>query len=195
MIALNKVDFPTFGRPTITTVGKPSFSGMRLHHSIEATIGSVKRYYPVYLDLENKPVLVVGAGKVALRKAKGLLEAGAVVTVVSPAAEPEFASLPVRFLPRPVEPGDLDGHVLVFTATNVRGVNEQVALAAKSRGIPVNVADSPAECDFLVPARLQRGDIQLAISTSGTNPRLAAALRRRLEAFLDEWGAAQGFGL
>jgi siroheme synthase-like protein len=138
-------------------------------------------YYPIFLDLAGKSVLVVGAGKVALRKTKGLLEAGAEVKVVAPQAEPEFARLPVTLRRREFRPADLRGAVLAFAATNDRRVNHAVMLAARRRGIPVNVADSRDECSFIVPARITRSNLQIAISTGGESPRLAAALRRKIE--------------
>ena|SRR5947207_5909746 len=138
-------------------------------------------YYPIFLDLRAKPVLVVGAGKVALRKTKGLLEAAAAVTVVAPRAEPEFARLAVTLRRRKFRPTDLQGSVLAFAATDDRRVNHAVMLAARRRGIPVNVADSRDECSFIVPARINRGNVQIAISTGGESPRMAAALRRKIE--------------
>lgn len=138
-------------------------------------------YYPIFLDLAGKPVLVVGAGKVALRKTKGLLEAGASVTVVAPRAEQEFAHLAVTLRSRRFRVADMDGAVLVFAATDDRRVNHRVAEAAARRGIPVNVADAPSECAFIVPARITRGNLQIAISTGGESPRLAATLRRKIE--------------
>ena len=138
-------------------------------------------YYPIFLDLTGKPVLIVGAGKVALRKAKGLLEAGAKVTVVAPRTEPEFATLGVILHRRKFRPADLLGAVLTFAATDDRRVNHAVMLAARRRGIPVNVADARDECSFIVPSRITRGNVQIAISTGGESPRLAAALRRKIE--------------
>jgi siroheme synthase-like protein len=79
---------------------------------------------------------------------------------------------------------DLRGNVLVFAATNDRGVNHRIGAAARERGIFANIADSAAECDFIVPARLERGGVQIAVSTGGRNPSLAAEMRRRLEAVL-----------
>lgn len=137
--------------------------------------------YPIYLDLADQPVLVVGAGKVALRKTRGLLEAGARVTVVAPQYLPEFRDLPVRLLCRRFRMSDLAGARLVFAATDDRRVNQRIGEAAKARGIWVNVADSAPECGFVVPARLERGGIQIAISTGGVDPRLSAELRRKLE--------------
>src|SRR5690242_15654645 len=95
-----------------------------------------KRYYPIFLDLAGKPVLMVGAGKVALRKTKGLLEAGAAVTVVAPRAEPEFTGLPLTLRLRKFRPADLNGAILTFAATDDRQVNRAVTLAARRRGIP-----------------------------------------------------------
>jgi siroheme synthase-like protein len=142
------------------------------------------RHYPIFLDLRHQPVLVVGAGKVALRKARGLLEAGARVTVVAPEFQPEFESLPVRMIARRFRASDVAGAVLVFAATDDRRTNHRVGLAARGKGIFSNIADSAAECDFVVPARVVRGSLQIAVSTGGENPRLAAELRKRLEEIL-----------
>ena len=142
------------------------------------------RYYPIFVNLKDRPVLVVGAGKVALRKTRGLLDAGARVTVVAPECQPEFESLPVRLVRRPFRASDLADSVLVFAATDDRLTNHRISIAAKGKGIFANVADSPPECDFLVPARVERGDLQFAISTGGTSPRLAAEIRRKLEDLL-----------
>jgi siroheme synthase-like protein len=142
------------------------------------------RYYPIFLDLRDLPVLVVGAGKVALRKTRGLVDAGARVTVVAPEREPEFASLPVRIVPRRFRVADMAGARLVFAATDDRRTNRRIGMAAWDQGIFANIADSPEECGFIVPARIGRGDLQIAISTGGVNPRLAAELRRRLERVL-----------
>jgi siroheme synthase-like protein len=139
------------------------------------------QYYPIFLNLRDRPVLVAGAGKVGLRKTRGLLDAGAQVTVVSPVALDEFDSLPVRHLRRRFRASDLAGISLVFAATNDRTVNHRIALAARQRGILANIADSPEECDFLVPARISHGSVQIAVSTGGSSPRLAAELRRKLE--------------
>ena len=123
---------------------------------------------------------MVGAGRVALRKTRGLVEAGAHVTVVAPDSRPEFAKLPVRMTSRRFRPSDLTGVALVFAATDNREVNRQIGIAARRRGIWANIADSAEECDFIVPARLRQGIVEIAISTGGRNPRVSAALRRKL---------------
>ena len=138
-------------------------------------------HYPIFLDLRYRPVLVAGAGKVALRKVKGLLEAGAVVTVVAPRWETEFETLPVRLVRRRFRLSDLAEAVLVFAATDDRRTNHRICLLARKRGVFANIADSLDECDFIVPARIARGDVQIAISTGGKSPRLAGELRRKLE--------------
>ncbi|HJT88744.1 MAG TPA: bifunctional precorrin-2 dehydrogenase/sirohydrochlorin ferrochelatase [Bryobacteraceae bacterium] len=142
------------------------------------------RHYPIFLDLKDRPVLVVGAGRVALRKTRGLVEAGARVTVVAPECEPDFESLPVRMVRRRFRASDLAGVMLVFAATDDRLTNHRIGIAAKGKGVFANIADSAAECDFVVPARLQHDTIQIAVSTGGENPRLAADLRKKLEEIL-----------
>lgn len=149
-------------------------------------VASAMRYYPVFLDMRGRHVLVVGAGPVSLRKCKALVESGAKVTVVSPEALAEFAALNVTMIHREFRCYDVESQALVFAATNRREVNAEVARCAAARGIPVNVADAPEECSFLVPARVQRGDLQIAISTSGEDPRLAKKLRIQLEALLEQ---------
>jgi siroheme synthase-like protein len=142
------------------------------------------RYYPIFLDLKDRPVLMVGAGKVALRKTKALVEAGARVTEVAPEWEAEFEALPVRVVPRRFRASDLSGCVLVFAATDDRLTNHRIGIAAKGKGVFANIADSAEECHFIVPARVQRGNVQVAISTGGENPRVSAELRKKLEEVL-----------
>ena len=141
-------------------------------------------HYPIFLDLRGRPVLVVGAGPVGLRKARGLVEAGASVTVVAPVWLAEFDALPIRRIERRFRAADLDGAALVFAATGDRAVNRRIGAAARRRGIFANIADAAGECDFIVPARLERDGIQIAVSTGGRSPRLAAELRQKLESVL-----------
>ena len=126
-------------------------------------------------------MLVVGAGKVALRKTRALVEAGAQITVVAPEWDAEFESLPVRMVPRRFRASDLSGAALVFAATNDRLTNHRIGVAARGKGVFANIADSAEECHFLVPARIQRGNVQVAVSTGGESPRLSAELRKKLE--------------
>jgi len=140
-------------------------------------------FYPIFLDLRDKPVVVVGGGKVAVRKAKGLLEAGAKVTLISPDL---VEDLPVFWKKRRYRKGDLRGAVLAFAATDQRGVNGRVAEEGKSLGVFVNIADALEECDFIVPARVCRGSLQVAVSTGGESPGLARDLRKQLESLLSD---------
>lgn len=147
-------------------------------------------YYPIFLQLKNKPCLVVGGGQVGERKVEGLLKAGARVTVVSPEVTPRVASLAregcIEWRPREYEPADLEGKVLVFVATDDRLLNARVAGDCQALGILVNVVDAPEESTFLVPAIVRKGGLQVAISTGGQSPALASLLKERLEKVLGE---------
>ncbi|MCG0277856.1 MAG: bifunctional precorrin-2 dehydrogenase/sirohydrochlorin ferrochelatase [Thermanaeromonas sp.] len=155
-------------------------------------------YYPVFLQLKDKPCLVVGGGRVGERKVEGLLKAGARVTVVSPEVTPRLAGLAregrIDWEPREYQPPDLKGKVLVFVATPDRQLNWRVAKECRERGIWVNVADGPEESSFLVPAVVRKGSLQVAISTGGQSPALAAWLRERIEEMVGkEYGSFSQF--
>jgi len=140
------------------------------------------RYYPICLSLEGKPCLVVGGGAVARRKAQSLLDAGAVVTVVSPEFCGELLELDgVQRIERRFEDRDAVGAFLVYAATDDAAVNSAIATAARKAGALVNVVDSPAECDFIVPSTLTRGDLAISVSTGGAAPALSRRLRTELE--------------
>ena len=142
-------------------------------------------FYPLFIDLQDRRVLIVGGGSVAEHKVESVIEAGAAVTLVAPELTPElqrlatFGSIEVR--KRKFKEGDLEGALLVISATDDPAIQEQVAAAARARKIPVNTVDQPRLCDFIVPAIVRRGDVILAISTSGKSPALAAALRAKLD--------------
>ena len=149
-------------------------------------------YYPISLDVENRDVLIVGGGEVCARKAATLVEHGARVTVVSPSASRAVAALAnegrVRLIERPYEEADLAGRSLVFASTDDPQVNAGVARDCRQRSIPVNVADLPEMCDFTVPAIVERGSIQIAVSTGGKSPALSRRLRESLENMIGpEW--------
>jgi siroheme synthase-like protein len=148
------------------------------------------RYYPVFLDIAGKPVVVIGGGEVALRKVEGLLDAGAHVTVVSPALHRDLEAFVaegrVRHIAREYSPDDLEGYLIAFVATDDRSVNAAVAREGKGRGVWVNAVDDPANCDFIVPGIVRRGDIIVAVSTSAGSPAMARKLREDLEEFLSE---------
>lgn len=144
------------------------------------------RLYPLFADLAGKRVLVVGGGTVALRKTRTLLEAGAEVTVGAPDHLPALASLRVRLAFGAFDERWLDQAWLVVAATDDAQVNAAVAAACARRRVLVNVVDDLALSSFQVPAIVERGPLQIAISSAGAAPMLARALRERLETQLDE---------
>jgi precorrin-2 dehydrogenase/sirohydrochlorin ferrochelatase len=138
--------------------------------------------YPVNLDLSGRKVLVVGGGPVAARKVAGLLRAGAAVTVVAPDAVAEIAEDPdVRWHQRAYRRGEVASYRLAVTATDDPAVNRQVARDGDAANVFVNSADDPANCSFILPAVVTRGDLQIAISTNGRSPAMSAWVRKRLE--------------
>jgi len=143
---------------------------------------------PVFLKLEGRRCLVVGAGTVALDKVESLLKTGARLTVVAPRARAEIRDLAgegtIRWVQRVFEPGDLDGRDLVIAATDEPEVNAAVYLAAVERGILCNSVDDIPNCDFFFASVVSRGDLQIAISTAGQSPALAQRLRREIDAQL-----------
>jgi precorrin-2 dehydrogenase / sirohydrochlorin ferrochelatase len=145
-------------------------------------------FYPLFMDLRDRQVLVVGGGPVAERKVDSLVEAGAAVTVVAPSVTPRLQQHAeagsIRAFKREFAPSDLDNALLVISATDVPAIQEEVAAAARARAILINTVDHPRLCDFIVPAVVRRGDVILAISTSGTSPALAAALRAKLDGLI-----------
>jgi siroheme synthase-like protein len=155
----------------------------------------MQRYYPIFLDLVDRPVIVIGGGAVACEKVAGLRRAGARITVVSPALAPELAELrdagEMTHIARPWQPADLDGDwAVVMVATDDGAVNREATAAARDRRIWVNAADDPQYCDFILPSVVRAGRITLAASTAGSSPALARRLREELEAYLTDDMAA-----
>jgi precorrin-2 dehydrogenase/sirohydrochlorin ferrochelatase len=148
------------------------------------------RYYPVFLDIAGKPVVVIGGGNIALGKVEGLLDAGADVTVISPELDGrlrEFVSEGrIVHVKREYEEGDLQGFALAFGATDDRAVNARVTGEARERGVLVNAVDDPPSCDFIMPGIIRRGELIVAISTSGGSPAMARKFREDVEAFFTE---------
>jgi precorrin-2 dehydrogenase/sirohydrochlorin ferrochelatase len=145
--------------------------------------------YPIGLiGLEQQKTVVIGGGKVAARKVTGLLEAGAQVTVISPAFVPELRVLAgsrrVTLTARAYQDGDLADAFLVIAATNNAGINERVWQEARTQGCLVNVVDHPAHCNFIVPAVVRRGEVAVTVSTGGASPALARRLREQLESLI-----------
>lgn len=141
--------------------------------------------FPMFLKLDGKQCLVVGAGKVGETKIGGLLETGARIRVVSLDAGPVVRGWAragkIELDLRSFSAEDLDGAFLVVVATNSRTLNERVYREAQRRRVLCNVVDVPDLCDFFYPAVVRRGDLQIAVSTAGQCPALAQKLRQQLE--------------
>jgi precorrin-2 dehydrogenase/sirohydrochlorin ferrochelatase len=141
--------------------------------------------HPVFLDLRGVRCAVIGGGKVAQGKVKKLLDAGAEVTVISPAVTPALARLiserRVQRLKTSYRAGALGRFRLVYAATNDAAVNASVARDAKEAGILFNVVDRAALSNFIAPAVVRRGELVLAVSTGGASPALAKKIRQDLE--------------
>ncbi|MGI8609431.1 MAG: precorrin-2 dehydrogenase/sirohydrochlorin ferrochelatase family protein [Candidatus Dormibacteria bacterium] len=145
-------------------------------------------YYALYLDLHHKACLVVGGGPMAADKARGLAAVGADVTVVAPAFEEELLQMggrhEVRLLAHAFVEDDLEGMEMVIDASGDDPQGVRVSAAARRRRVLVNVLDRTPLCDFIAPAMVRRGPLQVAISTAGRSPFMASHLRRLLEATL-----------
>lgn len=139
--------------------------------------------YPVNLRVRGHRCLVVGGGQVALAKAVGLLEAGAVVDVIAPDVVPEFEDRPgISVNRREYRSGDVEGYRLAVAATGCQEVNAEVFRDGESAGVWVNSADDPDNCSFTLPSKLRRGPLMVTCSTGGHSPALSRWLRQRLEA-------------
>lgn len=151
--------------------------------------------YPVFLKLDRLRMLIVGAGEVGCEKLTFLLKSSpdAHITVVAkevlpPVQEllPQYPDTDIRIIEKPFEPSDVQGFDLVIAATNFEQLNREVRDAAKATGALVNVADTPALCDFYLGSIVTRGNLKVAISTNGQSPTFAKRFRQWLEASLPE---------
>lgn len=139
-------------------------------------------HFPLFLELEGRPCLVVGGGPVAVRKAQALAGCGARVKMVAP-----------EVCGRTFEDGDVGGMALVVSATNDRALNRRVAELCKAKGIPVNVVDDPANCTFIFPAVVRKGPMTVAVSSGGACPVAAKMVRDKVARCLpDDFVAAVG---
>ena len=142
-------------------------------------------YLPIFLDLGGRPCIVIGGGKIAEARMRALLDAGAIVTVVSREATDgiklEASAGQVRHLAREYEYGDLRSQSLAYFATGNSAIAQRVVREARELGIPLNVVDDRESSTFISPATVKRGDLQIAISTGGSSPAVARLLRQRLE--------------
>ena len=151
-----------------------------------------RAYYPIFLDLKGKKTLVVGGGMVAQRKIETLLEHEADVHVISRALTPALNRAVeagrVKLVGEEFHESHLDGAFMVIAATDDTGLNRRVSRSAQERGLLINAVDQPDDCNFIVPSSLRRGDLRIAISTSGKSPAMARKVREDLEKhFGDEY--------
>jgi len=143
------------------------------------------RYFPIFVDLQDRPVTVVGGSEEALRKVRLLLKTGAVINVVAPALHDELAAEPrVNWIARGYHAGLLEGAALVYSAD--ADLNARVAADARALGIPVNAVDNPDISTFIVPSIVDRDPVVVAIGTEGTAPILGQGLRARIDAMLPQ---------
>ena len=149
-------------------------------------------YYPIFIELAEMRVLVIGGGRVAKEKIEGLLRADAAgrITVIAPQLLPELKALSeqgeLRWLEREYQEGDLEGYDFCMVATDDGAINARVAAEGRRRKIWVNAADDTANCDFILPSVVRQGKVVLAASTGGASPALARRLREELTDYLSE---------
>ena len=140
-------------------------------------------FYPVMLDLSGKDCLVVGGGRVALRKVTGLLRADAVVTVIASHFNPHFSLLAKRItmVTRSFSETDIQKkYSLIIGATDTPAINTAISRKAAMLGIPCNIVDQPELCSFIVPAIVNRGNITIAVSTNAASPRLSRYIKKKI---------------
>ena len=147
-------------------------------------------YYSIFINIKGRRCVVIGGGKVALRKVKELLEHDAEIVVVTPRNGVELGELAkrgkIQILKRNYRAGDLGDTYLAIAATGDKSLNKRVAKEAKENHVILNVVDNPELSDFIVPSVVHRGDISIAVSTGGKSPALARKIRIVLEAYFAE---------
>lgn len=157
---------------------------MKLEEGVE-----VANYYPIFVDLENKPVLIVGGGNVAYRKVITLLDHGAIVRIVSPHILPELKALVdlkcCFWSEKEYEREDIKDAAIIFSCTEKDEVNTVVSRDAHELCRLINVVDDPEKCSFIVPSIMQQGELKIAVSTGGSSPIVARQIREQLEAQFD----------
>ncbi|MDQ3283214.1 MAG: bifunctional precorrin-2 dehydrogenase/sirohydrochlorin ferrochelatase [Acidobacteriota bacterium] len=142
-------------------------------------------YYPIYIDIEDREVIIIGGGNVCARKAETMMKYGARVTVVSPEFTDEIEGWAsegcLRLRRKTYDHSDLQGAKMVIASTDDTSVNEQIAHDCRARNIPVNVVDVTPLCEFIIPAIVESGAIQIAVSTGGKSPAVARTLKEDLQ--------------
>ena len=148
-------------------------------------------FFPIFVDVTTRPILVIGGGNVGLEKTSVLLRADAgAVAVISPALEDglraERDAGRIRHIDRRYSEGDMVGYEMVFIATDDRSANARIRAEGRRRGIWVNAADDPGNCDFILPSVVRQGPITIAISTGGGSPAMARRVREELSDYFSE---------
>jgi precorrin-2 dehydrogenase/sirohydrochlorin ferrochelatase len=156
-----------------------------MRHPSSLDKAAMNTYYPIYVQLREQPCVVIGGGKIAEGKVEGLLAVQAKVTVIAPdltsRLRQRVESRQITYLARAYQPGDLSGAFLVICATDQREINHQVWQEATANCQLVNVVDDTPRCNFIAPSIFRKGDLTIAISTSGKAPALAVRLKERLQ--------------
>jgi len=150
------------------------------------------KLYPIMLNMSGKLAVIIGGGDVAVRKLLDLIDAGADIKIISPEFNDDIIKTSESFKDRVVlvkrkyEKNDLNGAMLVFSATNNPDVNREIFNEAKEKNILINAVDDPPNCSFYIPSFIRKGDLIFSISTSGASPAMAARLRREMEKHIPE---------
>ncbi|NLM04193.1 MAG: bifunctional precorrin-2 dehydrogenase/sirohydrochlorin ferrochelatase [Clostridiales bacterium] len=147
-------------------------------------------YYPIMLKIEGKPCKVIGGGRVAERKINTLLKHGADVTLISPKITEGLSILAekgkIKYINRNYQKGDLKGAYLAFALTDNKDINAECEKEARENNIFINIADSEDLSDFIIPASINRGSLNISISTGGKSPMLAGKIKKELEEIYGE---------
>ena len=142
-------------------------------------------YYPAFLDVKDRLCLIIGGGQIAEGRIASLLECGAQIKMISPEVTAEVQGMAdagiLRLEKREYQDGDLEGAFIAIASTDDRTVNRQIAQEAEKRNVLLNVVDVTHLCTFIAPSVVKKGDVTVAISTSGLSPALARKLREELE--------------
>lgn len=142
--------------------------------------------FPIFMDLRDKNILIVGGGDVAYRKWRTLSEFDATVTVVALSVSEGIKKETLNWMEKSFEPADLDGKDLAVIATNDRMKNQEIAALCKNRHIFINVADDSAQSDFTFPSYIRKKDIVIGVSTSGKSPVIARYIKDKIEALISD---------
>ncbi len=139
-------------------------------------------YFPFFMEIKEKQCLVVGGGKVALRKIEKLLPFGVEITVVSPAFCSEIEGMAgILRIQRKFHPADIEGKLFVIGATDDEKVNGEISVLCQAKNIPVNIVDDPKKCTFFFPALVKQGEFVAGFSTGGGSPLAAQYIRKKVE--------------